>query len=547
MRLLLLIALTALVAAQPVARRGDAPPPPRTPPSDPTSPPAAAPSSSRGATGGLPPFATREGVLTGTGPVFKASGKLAPFQAAVYTIPARPTSPGGPDPDVYVRVDTRQAGSAPHVGLFCDPGWEDTGVEADRFPQPGSRTWEGDAFVDEVALTIPRTDRTYRPPPGKHVPGGSADYSPSFVCAVVNQDAVAGVQYRLEVDLASSNATLAPAQQAALAAIYTKCCPPSSAGDGSPPCAPWRALAIGADARPVTDFCGVAGHVCTPGGSLAKLNLNAYGLACPLPAAELASFPALTTLNLARNPGLTGRASDLFDALATVPSLRFVNLYKCTGLTGPLATPAAGSSGGRRLAQADEEIPQPSSPRPVTLGGGGGPVAPADSVIGAGGTTPATPARPGGGPFGRPSSRPVPTTLPPPESDALPPPSPPAAAPTAPKPSSKLAASSSGRGLCTMVSNGLAALDAAASGLDGPIPPCLTGAGSKLVELHLGGNALTGSLPPVRSNSPLQAFTAYQNSLTGPIPPSLATAPALRLLDVAENGLTGTIPDGTGR
>jgi hypothetical protein len=140
---------------------------------------------------GAPAYVTRAGALPGPGPVYKASGRLAPFQADVFTISASPPTPGAPDPDIYVRVDPRQAG-APAVGLYCDPGYEDTGVEADRFPQPGSRVWEGEAFADGVSLTIARTDPAYRPPPSR----AAASYSPSFVCAVVNQDATTAVQYR---------------------------------------------------------------------------------------------------------------------------------------------------------------------------------------------------------------------------------------------------------------------------------------------------------------------------------------------------------------
>lgn len=388
----------------------------------------------------------------------------------------------------------------------------------------------------------------------------------------------------LEVDLASSNATLAPAQQAALQSIYDTCCPPPSPASPSSgaqqACESWRALSA-PGAPPALDFCGVSGHLCSPGGSLVRLNLAGYGLACPVPAAALASFPTLTTLNLARNPGLTGSPSSLFDALAKVPTLRFVNLYRCTGLAGPLVS-GSGAGGGstRRLAQDAAADPLPGPPATTTVPPGPRPTTPARivPVVGSGGargdgsggstlpppraaplvgagaaggglpTAPgpvmvpgdaATPA--GTGPFAR---RPTPAATA--AGDVAPTRPVPVAAPTPPTPASVTIAAP-GRGLCRMVANGLAALDAARVGLTGSIPACLTGPSSRLVELHLGNNGLTGSLPAVDPASPLQALTAYGNSLTGPIPPSLAAAPSLRLLDVADNALTGAIPAAAGR
>ena len=57
----------------------------------------------------------------------------------------------------------------------------------------------------------------------------------------------------------------------------------------------------------------------------------------------------------------------------------------------------------------------------------------------------------------------------------------------------------------------------------------------------MGDNKLAGGLPTVDSRSPLEALTAYSNAFTGSIPASLLAAPALRLLDVADNKLAGPI------
>ena len=84
--------------------------------------------------------------------------------------------------------------------------------------------------------------------------------------------------------------------------------------------------------------------------------------------------------------------------------------------------------------------------------------------------------------------------------------------------------------------------------LTGAIPPEL-GNLSKLTMLHLGGNQLTGAIPPELGNlSQLEAlrlnrlFSDDQGGLTGEIPPELGNLSQLTTLDLEGNQLTGAIP-----
>lgn len=66
---------------------------------------------------------------------------------------------------------------------------------------------------------------------------------------------------------------------------------------------------------------------------------------------------------------------------------------------------------------------------------------------------------------------------------------------------------------------------------------------SRLRELYLGQNALTGSIPPNIGNlTKLETFSASNNRLSSTIPSSLSRATELQVLDLSHNKLSGSIP-----
>ena len=85
-----------------------------------------------------------------------------------------------------------------------------------------------------------------------------------------------------------------------------------------------------------------------------------------------------------------------------------------------------------------------------------------------------------------------------------------------------------------------------------------TDAAGRVTELHLAGNALTGSIPAAlgdllflqrldlehRLDATLQQW--FENSLTGPIPSTLGNLVHLKELKLAQNALTGPIPEALG-
>ncbi|KAK1563126.1 hypothetical protein Q3G72_022753 [Acer saccharum] len=79
--------------------------------------------------------------------------------------------------------------------------------------------------------------------------------------------------------------------------------------------------------------------------------------------------------------------------------------------------------------------------------------------------------------------------------------------------------------------------------LKGDIPSDLTKL-SKLVELWLDGNSLTGSIPDFSICPDLKIIHLENNQLTGELPSSLANLPNLRELYVQNNMLSGTVPSG---
>ena len=84
-------------------------------------------------------------------------------------------------------------------------------------------------------------------------------------------------------------------------------------------------------------------------------------------------------------------------------------------------------------------------------------------------------------------------------------------------------------------------LDLRRNGLTGQLPAQL-GTLSWLRLLRLGGNALTGTIPPELGNTRLRVLTLGDNELTGPIPRELGKLDRLIWLMLDHNALTGPIP-----
>jgi len=101
--------------------------------------------------------------------------------------------------------------------------------------------------------------------------------------------------------------------------------------------------------------------------------------------------------------------------------------------------------------------------------------------------------------------------------------------------------------VCKAVKADLASINLNGVGLQGAIPACLYSSGSRVIELDLGGNKLTGSISDtVPAGSPLQLLHLQDNQLTGGLPASLGNATYLVDLNVTGNQLSGTIPAGIG-
>ncbi|KAL4578051.1 hypothetical protein LXL04_014166 [Taraxacum kok-saghyz] len=88
----------------------------------------------------------------------------------------------------------------------------------------------------------------------------------------------------------------------------------------------------------------------------------------------------------------------------------------------------------------------------------------------------------------------------------------------------------------------LSVLDLSSNKLVGNLPN-LTSNFNGLTLLNLGNNSLKGSLPPIQLSSPsLVLLNVSMNELDGPIPPGLFTSMALTHLDLSYNLFTGEIP-----
>ncbi|GJN24877.1 hypothetical protein PR202_gb12648 [Eleusine coracana subsp. coracana] len=83
----------------------------------------------------------------------------------------------------------------------------------------------------------------------------------------------------------------------------------------------------------------------------------------------------------------------------------------------------------------------------------------------------------------------------------------------------------------------------ALSGGDEAALPSAFRALTRLEELQISGNNLTGPLPSWLASLPnLRVLSAYENALSGPIPPGLGRAAPLQALNLHSNALSGPIP-----
>lgn len=69
-------------------------------------------------------------------------------------------------------------------------------------------------------------------------------------------------------------------------------------------CPQWKAL-NSQKGQTVTDWCNVPGQKCSANSSLVAMDMSAFNLQCPYPAADMAVFTSLTDLNITINPKLT--------------------------------------------------------------------------------------------------------------------------------------------------------------------------------------------------------------------------------------------------
>ncbi|GJN09918.1 hypothetical protein PR202_ga27972 [Eleusine coracana subsp. coracana] len=83
----------------------------------------------------------------------------------------------------------------------------------------------------------------------------------------------------------------------------------------------------------------------------------------------------------------------------------------------------------------------------------------------------------------------------------------------------------------------------ALSGGDEAALPAAFRALTRVEELQISGNNLTGPLPSWLASLPnLRVLSAYENALSGPIPPGLGRAAPLQALNLHSNALSGPIP-----
>ncbi|KAF5750843.1 putative LRR receptor-like serine/threonine-protein kinase [Tripterygium wilfordii] len=93
----------------------------------------------------------------------------------------------------------------------------------------------------------------------------------------------------------------------------------------------------------------------------------------------------------------------------------------------------------------------------------------------------------------------------------------------------------------------LQVLDLSNDQFSGLFPDSITNLSTQLVQLKLGGNKLSGSIPTgIEKLVNLTEFTLGKNNITGSIPSSIGKLKMLRRLDLSENEFSGQIPSSFG-
>eukprot|EP00210_Caulerpa_lentillifera_P001465 g1406.t1 len=99
-------------------------------------------------------------------------------------------------------------------------------------------------------------------------------------------------------------------------------------------------------------------------------------------------------------------------------------------------------------------------------------------------------------------------------------------------------------GVCSRLTSRLLTLDLDNNRITGRIPPCLFSSTSKVEQLYIARNKLTGYIPDVFSeSSTLKALSLADNQLMGTMPVTLGRLKKMEVLYLSNNKLNGALPN----